>query len=365
MRYYVLWGEVQERLCRWREEQRSPTHFPHVLALLWEEGAAHQAESVPAVDFSAWDLSDVEDFRILSDRIPVDISFFLESELGFSGPSEAHRRAMEALPIKIAAHQKKYMHKHENFELLYVLRGGGGVYTESGGASCTEGTLCLLAPEFVHDVYAEPDSVVISLTFQQTSMEAILQKLLRKENIMSEFFRTALDREGQGYVLLHLPPDDRTRYLVRSIFQEGYSREDYARELCADHIELLFTYALRACAKLPGWADGPAGGWRAGVPMAAVLKYLQLNYRTTSLAELAAAFHYEPDYLSRQIKSSLGRSYVELVLELKMNEAKRLLRATSLTVEQIAVQAGFGSGAHLARTFRRREGMMPSQYRKR
>lgn len=365
MRYYVLWGEVQERLSRWRAEHGSATDFPHALLALWQEGAARRAETLPAVDFSAWDLSDVEDFRALSDRIPVDISFFLESELGFSGPSDAQREALNTLPIKIAADQKKVLHTHENFELLYVLKGGGSVQAESGSVFCPAGTLCLLAPGFVHDVSAEPGSIVISLAFHPESIEAILQKLLRKENMMSEFFHTALRREGQGYVLLHLSPDDRTRYLLRSIFQEGYSREDYARELCADHIELLFTYALRACAEPPGRTDGAANGRRTGVPMAAVLKYLQLNYRTTSLAELAAAFHYEPDYLSRQIRASMGRSYVELVLEMKMDEVKRLLRGTALTVEQIAVQTGFGSGAHLARTFRGREGMTPSQYRKR
>ena len=361
MRYYVLWGEVQERLERWSKEHDTPTHFAHALSLLWDENRAHRDECLPSVDFSAWDLENIDDFHRILDRLPVDISFFLESETGFSEPPDSLREALNILPIKIASHQQEALHTHRNYEFLYVMKGNGCVRTRLGIIPCPEGTLCLIAPDFSHDVLADPDSEVISLAFWRESVENILQKLLRKENVMTEFFRNSLNRDGAGYVLLDLPPVGRIRSVVRNIYQEGYSKEEYAKELCADYIELLFSYALRACADKP--ETHLREGKKTGIPMAAVMKYIQDHYRTTSLAEVAAAFHYEPDYLSRQIKACMGRGYVDLVLQLKLEEAKQLLLGTQLTMDQIAEQTGFGSAVHFSRTFRKKMGVSPSEFR--
>lgn len=362
MRHYVLWGEVQERLEHWAREHGAPTCFSHALSLLWEEGRAHTAPCLPAVDFSVWDLERMEDFHRLLDRMPVDISFFLESDGGFSTPPDSMRSAMNVLPIKIAAYQQEFLHSHDNFEFLYVMQGSGSIRTRSGAISCPEGTLCLIAPHFVHDVLADPGSEILSLAFWRESLESILQKLLRQENVMTEFFRSSLDQSGAGYVLLDLLPTRRVRAIVRSIFQEGYCGEPYAGALCTAFIEILFSYALRACADRPE-AHVPRGK-RSGVPMAAVMKYIQDHYRTTSLAEVAAVFHYEPDHLSRQIRACMGKSYMELVLQLKVEQAARLLRHTHLTMEQVAEQSGFGSAVHLSRTFRKKTGMSPSEFRR-
>lgn len=191
-------------------------------------------------------------------------------------------------------------------------------------------------------------------------MNNILQKLLKYENVMSEFFHNSLSPQHRGYVLLQLPPDERTRWLVGNIFAEGHSGEEYAAELCAGYIELLFSYALRACANVPKPCN--SGEKQARVPMAAVMKYIQGHYRTTSLKEVAAIFHYDADYLGRQIKRYMGVNYIELVLQLKLEEAKRLLRETGLTMEQIAEHTGMGSAIHLSRTFKKKFGVPPSQY---
>lgn len=358
---YVLWGEVQARLDNWYREHGSPIHFSYAIQLLRSEGAIHQAPYLPHVDFSAWDLEDLDEFHAMLDALPVDVGYFENAGPEFAPPSEPLREAMNILPLKIAAHQKTMLHAHDSYELLYVMKGSGSVSSRSGSVFCSEGTLCLIAPDFVHDVHADPSSEVLSISFLRDTLERILRKLLRKENVMTEFFRTRLSSDRAGYVLLTLPADRTIRSVVRNIFQEGYSTQEYARELCADYIELLFAYALRACATQP--ETHTPREKRMGVPMAAVLKYIQDHYRTVSLGEVSAVFHYEPDYLSRRIKVYMGRSYVELVLQLKIEAAKQLLQNTKLTIEQIAEQTGFGSAVHLSRTFRKKIGMSPSEFR--
>lgn len=363
MHHYVLWDEVQARLIQYEKEHGRPVHFAGALSLLWEEGRSHCAGTLPTVDFMDWDFTDLSAFHALLGSMPVDISFFLRSERGFSGPSEEMQEAMNVLPFKIASHQQKRLHSHTSFEFLYVLKGSACVWTQGGAVHCSQGTMCILAPQFVHDVNAAPDSEVISLAFWTHSVEAILQKLLAGENILMQFFRKCFDPEGPGYVLLHLTPDRLVNWIVSSIFSEGYSRALYAGELRDSYIELLFTYALRGCAQAPG-GHSRSGG-KAGVPMASVLRYIQDHYRTTSLAETARGFHYEPDYLSRQIKAATGRRYVDLIFELKLSEAKHLLTETDLPMEQVAERSGFRSAVYFSRVFREKVGLPPSTFRRR
>ena len=47
----------------------------------------------------------------------------------------------------------------------------------------------------------------------------------------------------------------------------------------------------------------------------------------------------------------------------KIDEAKKLLRDTDQTMEQIAEHIGFGSAVHFSRTFRKKLGISPSEYR--
>ena len=98
--------------------------------------------------------------------------------------------------------------------------------------------------------------------------------------------------------------------------------------------------------------------------MLSVLKYIQTHYKETSLNAVAELFHYEPSYLGKQIKTATGKNYTDIVKTLRIEESKRLLRFTELSMDEVAAQAGYDSREHFYRTFRSIEGVTPGQYRK-
>ena len=363
MEQYVWLGEVQQRLEQWQAEHGEPTRFLHAMALLKQEGRYHTGEQMPRADFLAWDGDDIGQFHDLLARIPVDLKLAEEQDASSPAQLAPVGRELNSVPIKVSVPQKTSMHRHEHFEFLYVLAGEGQLYTRTETLPLPEGTLCVVAPDLIHDVRGAGGSEVISIAFWPDSMRDVLHRLLQGENIMTEFFHTSLDLKKPGYVVLNLPPERKIRLLLRDIFQEGHSEEPYAGEFCIQYIGLLFYHALRHCAAEGG---NPAGAdRRTGVPMAAVMKYIQDHYRTVSLAEVAAAFHYEQDYLSRKIKGYMGRSYMDLVLEMKVEAAKRMLRETQAGMAEIGERSGFGSAVHFSQLFRKKTGMSPTEYRRR
>lgn len=81
--------------------------------------------------------------------------------------------------------------------------------------------------------------------------------------------------------------------------------------------------------------------------------------------EVAEAVHLNPDYLSRLFKSETGRSVIEYLLELRMEEAKKLLVETKEQVSEIAVKVGYSDISYFTKQFKKFFGISPREYRKR
>lgn len=79
------------------------------------------------------------------------------------------------------------------------------------------------------------------------------------------------------------------------------------------------------------------------------------------LAEQAglSRFHFQ-----RLFKAATGVSPSQYQIDLRMNEARRLLRETKMGVVDVALEVGYANPSHFARLFRRETGLSPSDYRR-
>lgn len=94
-----------------------------------------------------------------------------------------------------------------------------------------------------------------------------------------------------------------------------------------------------------------------------VLVYIQDHYRTDlSLESCADRFGTTPYTLSRAIKQVTGINFIDYVTNLRMEQAKELLRTTTLKINEIAEQVGY-QPTYFNRIFKKVEGVPPSQYR--
>lgn len=83
-----------------------------------------------------------------------------------------------------------------------------------------------------------------------------------------------------------------------------------------------------------------------------------------SLADVAGAVDLSPSYATALLKKETGRSFSETLREIRMKEAMKLLRNTSLSVGEIAASVGFALPNHFSKVFRETTGCNPSEYRK-
>ena len=68
--------------------------------------------------------------------------------------------------------------------------------------------------------------------------------------------------------------------------------------------------------------------------------------------------------LKRRFKVATGSSLIERTQDLRVEEAKRLLEAGTMPVDEISFDVGYEDASFFRRLFKRRTGLTPSQYRR-
>lgn len=120
-------------------------------------------------------------------------------------------------------------------------------------------------------------------------------------------------------------------------------------------------HALCVCVnKLPQIQDKESGKDERLMEM---LNYIQSNYQTITLEDMAEQFHLSEPYISKFIHDKSGKTFVEQVTNVRMKKARTLLKHGNMTVENIALSVGYSNVEHFTRTFKRLYNMSPIQYR--
>ncbi len=95
------------------------------------------------------------------------------------------------------------------------------------------------------------------------------------------------------------------------------------------------------------------------------LDYIQKNYQQAiELDDLAVSLGISASYVSKLLRKNAGKSFSEIVTELRLEKSKLLLADVSLSVKEITFSVGFNSQHYFARLFKKYVGCSPSDYRR-
>ena len=81
------------------------------------------------------------------------------------------------------------------------------------------------------------------------------------------------------------------------------------------------------------------------------------------LEQLAAQVGMSKFHFDRLFKRAIGLSPSRYQIDLRMNEARRLLRESKKSIIDVALDVGYTNPSHFAKLFRRENGLTPSKYR--
>lgn len=83
-----------------------------------------------------------------------------------------------------------------------------------------------------------------------------------------------------------------------------------------------------------------------------------------SLETLSDRFGLNGKYVSKLFKEQFGMKFVDYLIHLRIEQAKRMLTETDEPIQTIALQLGYSSPISFSRTFKKSSGLSPGDYRK-
>ncbi|WP_168121314.1 response regulator [Paenibacillus sp. HB172176] len=95
-----------------------------------------------------------------------------------------------------------------------------------------------------------------------------------------------------------------------------------------------------------------------------IKEYIEAHYKENlSLKSIAGLFFMNPVYLGQLFKKTYGIYFNDFLLQIRVGEAKRLLRQTDMRIYEIADEIGFSNPDYFVTQFERAEKLSPSEYR--
>lgn len=79
--------------------------------------------------------------------------------------------------------------------------------------------------------------------------------------------------------------------------------------------------------------------------------------------DIAKELFLNKSYVTTKFKAMIGKTITEYITELKIDEAKRLMKVTDKTLSEISEQLAFSSQSYFQNVFKKQTGMTPNEYK--
>lgn len=95
-----------------------------------------------------------------------------------------------------------------------------------------------------------------------------------------------------------------------------------------------------------------------------IRRYLDMNFNTSvSLNDLSGKFYLSVPYLCAQFKKCFRVPPIEYLIQLRMQQVLNLMNDQDMTISQIAQKVGYLDPFYFSKTFKKRYGLSPREYR--
>lgn len=173
--------------------------------------------------------------------------------------------------------------------------------------------------------------------------------------------------EHQSYLVFEKQSPQLNRELVDLMIQmyQKCEEKSYAYELQVNGWFQLLQYQLLTYFQRRGMEPEVLAQKKHLDQLSGITDYMKRHYKESlSLEKVADKFGFSPTYLSRIFKRYANINYRTYLQDLRVEYAVRELVSTEHEIGDIAMNHGFADSRAFAKTFKKRYGCLPSEYRK-
>lgn len=253
-------------------------------------------------------------------------------------------------------------HSHDYFEIIFLLKGTFQQTIAGKQVHMQQGDLCFVPPNTTHCMDSRNNATIINIMMRRDSCEQIFTTFLRDNNVLSTFFTSNIYLPNvNDYIIFHAGKDRFIRNIILDMYLESETKKQYYETTLDAQLILFFGHLLRHHANS---CEFPRFTKRTNSQIFGMIQYINENYQTISLKDLADKFHYSPEYASKFIHDNTGQTFSALLTQIRMEQAKGLLRKTNMSIADIATAIGYQAPENFIRVFKKRFHETPASYKK-
>lgn len=244
-------------------------------------------------------------------------------------------------------------HRHEFLEIVYVLEGKILSKNREDVVSLKAGDVWITRPEAEHALACyDGEATIVNICVPlEMFKEGVFKDFIQEEGLI----RSLLKGEGDAPNYLYYPSQYNASYkrIVEQLLAEVNLLKKSPSSTVAVVLLLLSELSLKTKSRISSDDQKTVK----------ILNYMERNYGTTSIKDIANHFGYTENYITRYIKQHTGQNASKLLVEIKLAKACELLVETDLSAETIGYKIGYKSSGHFYKLFKETYHITPMQFR--
>ena len=249
-------------------------------------------------------------------------------------------------------------HSHNYVEMVYMCSGSTTHIVNGKPILLRQGELLLFGQGATQEILpAGLGDVAVNFIILPQFFDKVLEMLDEDETPLRKFIVDSLRNDNANFLYFQvsdvLPVQNLIENLIWTLLRGASPSR---RSICQLTMGLLFMQLLNVTDRLASQSTEEAA-------IVQVLHYIEENYKTGTLTDIASQLHYDVYWLSREIKHITGKTYKELLQEKRLTQAAYLLKHTTLRVDEVGQAVGYSNLSYFHRIFSRRFSMSPKKYR--
>ncbi len=300
-----------------------------------------------------------EEREILNGRADIDRSIYMQ---GHSNTVNAQKLLASGKLITIRPHTRFIHfpeHTHDYVEMVYMCAGQTTHIVNGKQIVLEQGDLLFLSQSATHEVCrADEGDIAVNFIVLPEFFSTPLSMIGEEETPLRRFLVDCLcgQKTGAGYLCFDVSEAKPIQNLLENLLWILIRDMPGKRKMSQMTMVLLFMQLLDHTENLTADDRDDRVIWQ-------VLRHVESNYADGSFAELTEQLHYDPSWLSREIKRKTGKTYTRLIQEKRLAQAAFLLRNTDRKVSDIALAVGYENISYFHRIFAEFYGKSPKHYR--
>ena len=252
-------------------------------------------------------------------------------------------------------------HSHNYVEIVYMVQGETVHIIDNEKIVLKQGDLLFLNQHATQEIMpAGKEDIAVNFLILPQFFDEAFKMISAENNSLRDFIISCLTTENQESNYLYFKANNiiPIQNLLENLIWNLLEDEPNKRSMNQITMGLLFLSMINHSEEIK--TSENSFDQRLTIE---VLSYIDTRYKDASLIELSSRYGLDSYTISRIIKKQTNDTFKHLLESKRMNQACFLLKNTSLTVEDIALNVGYENISFFYRLFQKTYGMKPREYR--